>query len=331
VHCAETARCARQGAPWWTLLRTPAGAMTSSSESAKRSKITVALAADLVAAHFPHWAELPLEAIEPGGWDNMTFRLGDAMSVRLPSAEAYASQVEKEQRWLPRLAPSLPLPIPVPLARGLPSAAYPWPWSVYAWLEGETAASEPPASQRELAKALAEFLVALQRVDPTHGPAPGPHNFYRGGPLTTYDSETRCAIRSLGGEVDARAVSAVWEAGLAAIWSGPPVWIHGDLSPTNVLVDQGRLCAVIDFGCCGVGDPACDLVMAWTFFSGEGREAFRAALPLEGGTWARARAWALWKALITLAEHKTSDPSLATRARRTLGEVLADHAHATRS
>lgn len=287
--------------------------------------IDVALVNRLVAEQFPRWAHLPVRPVEVGGWDNRTFHLGEDMSVRLPSTGACAPQVDKEHRWLPGLAPLLPLPIPVPLARGVPAHGYPWPWSVYRWLEGEAAAVGRVPDLLEFAVALARFLAALQQVDPSGGPPPGPHNFYRGGPLTVYDAETRQATATLSDELDPGVMTAVWEAALTATWHGTPVWLHGDVAAGNLLVKEGRLSAVIDFGGLGVGDPACDLTIAWTFFLGESREAFRAALPLDATTWARGRGWALWKALITLAEYRDTQPAKAGEARRVIGEVLADH------
>jgi aminoglycoside phosphotransferase (APT) family kinase protein len=247
------------------------------------------------------------------------------MSVRLPSAEGYAAQVGKEHRWLPRLAPHLPLPIPVPLAMGVPSDKYPWPWSVYRWLDGEAATIENIADLRQFAISLAQFLTALYRIDPTGGPPAGPHSFYRGGPLMVYDAETRQAIVALRGQIDTDAAAEVWEAALNATWHGPPVWVHGDYAAGNLLVKVGRLSAVIDFGCSAVGDPACDMVIAWTLLSGESREAFRAGVPVDSAAWARGRGWALWKALITLVEYLNTDPAKAAEARRVIDEVLADH------
>ena len=262
-----------------------------------------------------------------GGWDNRTFHLGHDMTVRLPSAARYATQVEKEQYWLPRLAPYLPLAIPLPLALGIPGTGYPWQWSVYRWLEGENATMERIVDLRQFAVTLAEFLLALQGIGSNGGPAPGAHNFYRGGSLEIYDAQTREAISDLGGIIDRSAVATAWEAALNTRWHGSPVWIHGDVSAGNLLVTRGRLSAVIDFGCAGVGDPACDLAIAWTLFSGESREAFRSALPLDLGTWARGRGWTLWKALITLAGQRRSSP-LEAKARRVLEEVVAEHRQA---
>jgi|SRR5579884_2246034 len=293
-------------------------------------EISVALVRRLVATQFPRWAELPIRPVAAGGWDNRTFHLGDQLTVRLPSAANYALQVEKEQRWLPRLAPVLPLPIPAPVAMGVPAEGYPWPWSVYRWLAGEPATTAPIADMPQFATALAEFLVALQRADASTGPLPGVHNFYRGGPLNVYDAETRRAIAALAGEIDATAATAVWDAALATRWRGAPVWFHGDVAVGNLLLERGRLCAVIDFGTSGVGDPACDLAIAWTLFAGASREAFRAALPLDEATWARGRGWALWKALIVAARLAGTDRREAAASRRVIAEVLADHRRATR-
>jgi aminoglycoside phosphotransferase (APT) family kinase protein len=298
------------------------------AEDKTRPAIDAVLVARLVAEQFPQWAGLPIRPVTLGGWDNRTFHLGERMTVRLPSAGRYAVQVEKEQRWLPRLAPGLPLPIPVPLAMGEPGQGYPWPWSIYGWLDGETASAAAIDDRLRFATDLAGFLSALQRIDATGGPAAGPHSFWRGGPLATYDAETRTAIAALDGRIDARAVTAVWQAALAAAWDGPPVWAHGDMAAGNLLVEGGRLSAVIDFGCSCVGDPACDLAIAWTFFEGDAREAFRAALPLDPGTWARGRGWTLWKALIVHAALPGANPLDAEKSGRIIADVVADHAHA---
>jgi len=301
--------------------------MSARKTRANKVDINVSLVSRLVAAQFPQWADLPVTPAAPQGWDNRTFRLGAHMTVRLPSGAAYALQVEKEHRWLPKLAPHLPLPIPVPLAKGAPTDDYPWRWSVYRWLEGETATAERIADLRQFATALARFLTALQRIDPAGGPPPGRHNFFRGGPLSVYDAETREALAALEGKIDTDATSAVWEAALSASWHGSPVWFHGDVAAGNLLVRDGRLGAVIDFGTSGVGDPSCDLAIAWTLFGGESRDAFRATLELDDATWARGRGWTLWKGLITLAEHIDTNPSEAEIARRVIDEVLADHEH----
>ncbi|MDX8456603.1 aminoglycoside phosphotransferase family protein [Mesorhizobium sp. VK9D] len=286
--------------------------------------IDTGLVRRLVETQFPQWRHLPVSPVAFGGWDNRTFHLGDEMTVRLPSAAAYSLQVEKEQRWLPKLAPLLPLPIPTPLAMGEPAADYPWHWSVYHWIEGETARTAPIADPVSFAVSLADFLVALRGVDATDGPASGRHNFHRGGPLTVYDDQARQAITALEGRIDARAATTVWEAALAATWHGSSVWFHGDVASGNLLVEDGRLSAVIDFGTSGVGDPSCDLAIAWTFFEGKSREAFRTRIAVDDATWARGRGWALWKALITVAGHDANQAE-AERQRHVIDEVLADH------
>ena len=290
------------------------------------AEIHVSLVNRLVAEQFPHWSKLPIEPVLPGGWDNRTFRLGTNMSVRFPSAPEYASQVEKEHHWLPRLAPLLPLAIPEPLAMGRPAAGYPWQWSVYRWLEGDTATHRNVEDWCRLARDLAAFLCALHRIDITGGPPPGTHNFFRGGPLAVYDSEVRTAATELADEIDRDRVHTVWETALRAVPPERPVWVHGDISADNLLIRDGRLCAVIDFGCTGVGDPACDLAIAWTLFEDRSRDALRQALPLDDATWERGRAWALWKALITLAEYRNSDALRTKRARRVIQATLADRA-----
>jgi aminoglycoside phosphotransferase (APT) family kinase protein len=299
-----------------------------------KAAITTSLVSQLVAAQFPQWADLRVTPIVGDGNDNATFRLGDAMSVRLPSAERYAAQVHKEHRWLPTLAKHLPLPIPAPLAKGAPAYGYPWHWSIYRWLRGDPATLGRIADLGRFATDLAEFLTALYRIDPAGGPTPGEHNFFRGGPLTTYVAETREALAVLANEIDTHAATEVWEAAIEARWNGSPVWLHGDINATNLLVDDGRLSAVIDFGCSGVGDPACDVTIAWTFFFAESRETFRARLGLDDATWARGRGWALWKALIQLAQARKANAEEALLMgggydqegiRRVIDDVLAEH------
>jgi aminoglycoside phosphotransferase (APT) family kinase protein len=287
-----------------------------------------ALVRRLIAAQFPQWAHLAVRPVASPGWDNRTFRLGETMSVRLPSAAHYVAQVEKEHRWLPRLAPLLPLPIPAPLARGEPAEGYPFPWSVHCWIEGEIAASAEISDRDAFARAVAGFLTALQAIDASEGPAAGAHNFWRGGPVATYDGEARAAIAVLQGEIDTALATEIWELALGSRWEALPVWIHGDISSGNLLVRDGRLSAVIDFGTAGVGDPACDLYIAWTFFGDDARAAFRYALPLDEATWQRGRGWTLWKALIMLAQHFRSNAAEAAVWREVIDEVMKDHRRA---
>jgi aminoglycoside phosphotransferase (APT) family kinase protein len=291
-----------------------------------RSSIDVALARRLVDRQFPQWRSLPITEVEIDGWDNRTFRLGSGLSVRLPSGDWYAKQVEKEQRWLPVLAPQLPLPIPSPVARGAPDDGYPFPWSVYRWLQGDLASKAPIADRTAFATALAGFLNALGRADATDGPAPGEHNFFRGGPLATYEPEALQAIETLGAEIPRDGVNRAWEDAMATSWEREPVWFHGDVATGNLLVRDGRLAAVLDFGSSGVGDPACDIVIAFTFLSGASRDRFRAELDVDAATWSRGRGWGLWKALITLVDHLENNSPDAALARRDIEQILADHA-----
>jgi len=230
--------------------------------------IDTALAQDLVRAQFPQWADLPIEPAAKGGWDNRTFHLGDHMSVRLPSHAAYAPQVDKEHAWLPKLARHLPLDVPTPLAKGQPGCGYPWNWSVYKWIEGDTAQSQTIQDMGEFAESLAKFITSLHAINAADGPAAGAHNFYRGGPLSTYNAETEQALSVLDKTVEQGTLKQMWQAALGSEWQQQPVWVHGDVSLGNLLVRDGRLSAVIDFGCLGVGDPACDLAIAWTLERG---------------------------------------------------------------
>jgi aminoglycoside phosphotransferase (APT) family kinase protein len=279
----------------------------------------------LLATQFPQFANLRVVQVTSSGTDNALYRLGDDMVVRLPRKASAASHNDKEYQWLPRLAPQLPLAVPVPLAIGEPAEGYPFRWSVRRWLGGESAIIESVGV--EAALDLANFITALQRIDSAGGPAPGAHNFGRGAPLITRDAATRSAIEQLRSSIDAGAAAAVWRAALdAPAWTKAPVWIHGDLIPGNLLLEQGRLCAVIDFGGLGVGDPACDLMVAWTVFSGASRDAFRVALAVDDATWARARGWALSWALIFVPYYEHTNPAGVRIARRTIDEVIADRA-----
>lgn len=290
-----------------------------------RAGIDAALVRRLIAAQFPQWRDLAVRPVEVDGWDNRTYRLGDHLAVRLPTHEMYAPAVDKEHRWLPVLAPLLPVPIPVPLAKGAPGEGYPFSWSIRRWLDGEPASRDRVDDLPGLAASVAEFILALQRIDAIGGPPAGRHSFFRGAAPTSYDEKTRRCLAALSGRIDTELASRVWDTAIAATWDGPPVWFHGDMAAGNLLVRQGRLAAVIDFGTCGVGDPACDLVIAWTLFEGPSREVFRQRVRQDDATWARARGWALWKALIGLAADIDSDELAAVASRRVIDDVLADH------
>jgi aminoglycoside phosphotransferase (APT) family kinase protein len=285
-----------------------------------------ALVSRLLADQFPQWANLPVRPVPSGGTDNSLYRLGDDMAVRLPRIHWAVGQVEKEREWLPRLASLLPLAIPVPLERGAPGEGYPWHWSVNHWLDGENATLERLHNPRQAAVELAQFILALQRIETDGGPLAGPHNFDRGVPLVKRDDAVRAALAALKGIIDTDTATAVWENALEApVWNAPPVWVHGDLQSGNMLAANGKLSAVIDFGGLGVGDPACDLIVAWNLFSGESREAFRTKLAVDDATWRRGRGWALSIGLIALPYYLHTSPSMVDYARHTISEVLAEY------
>jgi aminoglycoside phosphotransferase (APT) family kinase protein len=274
----------------------------------------------LLTAQFPRWAGLALAPVGSGGWDNVIYRLGDDLTVRLPRRALGAAHTEREHRWLPLLAPHLPLPVPVPLGQGMPGEGYPWRWSVCRWLRGETAAVAAVSDPGQAAAALAGFVAALRAVDP----AGGPDSEFRGVPLAARDADVRAAVAALDGVLDPTPVLAAWHAAVAApVWWGRGVWMHGDLHPANLLVHRGRLSGVLDFGLVAVGDPACDVMAAWTFLPAPARERFRAALPAGEAVWARAQGWALDFGL-RCAVHAAGDPVLGGIGRRTVREVAAD-------
>lgn len=270
----------------------------------------------LLDQQFPEWADLPLRRIEPGGTDNAIFRLGDELSVRLARRSGPTEPGGKEFNWLPRLAPSLPVEIPVPVAQGRPNDDYPWFWEIHLWVEGETVSVEEIDAIRA-ARDLAALVGALQRVSPAGAP-PG-----RGIPLADRDRETRYWLARFGGDP---AVTAEWERALAAApWAGPPVWHHGDLDMRNWLVRDGRISGVIDWGCMGVGDPACDVMVAWKLHSPATRDAFREALPTDDATWERARGWVLSQAVAALAYYTPeNNPTLYHEAESWLDLVLSE-------
>jgi aminoglycoside phosphotransferase (APT) family kinase protein len=285
------------------------------------TEISADLVRDLIADQFPAWAALPVTPVPRQGWDNRTFRLGDDLTVRLPSAAGYAAAVAKEDRCLPLLARHLPVAVPEPVALGRPSGAYPHPWSVRRWLPGDTLDTTQGLDRIRFARDLGAALTALFAAPTTGGPAAGRHSFYRGCHPSAYGDEVQTALEVLHG-IDAGACRAVWAQAQTSAWDGPPSWFHGDIAPGNLLVRDGRLSALIDFGTCGVGDPASDLQIAWTYFDGDDRRAFRDAVGLDAATWRRARGWALWKALVTLAGMSSPDPEGVQR--RNLDRILDD-------
>jgi aminoglycoside phosphotransferase (APT) family kinase protein len=289
---------------------------------AGRLDVAIPLVSQLITSQFPQWAELPLRPVELAGSDNAMYRLGEDMVVRLPGAEWAFGQAEKEQRWLSQLAPHLPLAIPVPLGKGAPTEDFPHPWNVYRWLDGETATAERLADLNQATGELAEFVTALQSIDP----ADGPNDSEGSEPLAMRDSETRVAIAAMEGLYDTAVLYKAWDAAVQApLWDKPPVWVHGDLHPGNLLAVDGKLSAVIDWGGVCVGDPAIDLMIAWTLLTPETREIFRAALPTDDATWARGRGWGLTGGVLALAAYGKTHPTIAVAAGYQLDEVIADY------
>jgi aminoglycoside phosphotransferase (APT) family kinase protein len=292
--------------------------------SQSKLEINTLLAKRLVASQFPNWKDLPIYPVASSGWDNRSFHLGDEMLIRIPSSADYALQVEKEHYWLPKLSGSLPLKIPTPLRLGYPDHGYPWNWSIYSWIDGASACLKNIKDLNDFASALAQFLKAFESIDASLGPPPGLHSFYRGSPLKTYNTEVRRAIEALQNKTDSKALTAIWEQALASENEKKPVWVHGDLSPGNLLVADGKLVAVIDFGQLTVGDPACDLVIAWNLFFKESRALFRKSLDLDEKTWMRAKGWALWKALIAAAGFVNPGNFESNRCWQIIQEILED-------
>lgn len=280
-----------------------------------------ALVQSLLASQFPEWAGLPLQKVDSAGTDNAIYRLGSDLAVRLPRIDWAVDQIASDFRWLPWLQAQLPLQIPRPIARGRPTANYPWPWGVYAWLVGENAINATPKRPDQ---ALIQFLHALQQIDSQAGPPPA-STTSRGVPLIQRDSATRAAIGEAQALLDAERVLAVWEHALhLEPWPHAPIWIHGDLHAGNVLVVDGNINAVIDFGALAVGDPACDLLPAWNMFDRQMRLQFRQAMAVDAATWLRGRGWALSVAVIALPYYHQSNPVLAQMARYSIQQVLDD-------
>ncbi len=272
----------------------------------------------LLVGQYPQWADLPIARLPSSGTDNAIYRLGAELVVRLPLIHWAVGQVDKEHTWLPKLAPRLPLAVPEPLAMGEPAEGYPWHWSVYRWIDGESAHPDRIADLRQTADDLAGFVAALHAIDLADAP-----RSQRGVPLATKDTEIRGAIKAMAHEFDAEALTAAWDEAITCPqWDGPPVLVHGDLSDGNLLVRDGRLHAVIDFSCFGFGDPANDLDVAWDLFSGESRDAYRRALGVDDATWTRGRGWAI-TAVYGIPYYEHTNPGIVTRARRRVAAILA--------
>ncbi len=284
-------------------------------------EITDDLVRRLIDAQFPHWSGLPVTPVPRQGHDNRTFRLGTDLAVRLPSHERYVAGISKEDAVLPGLAAHLDLAVPAPVATGAPDVHFPFPWSVRRWLDGETPDQVRGLDRTRLAHDLGLALRDL-RAAPTHGgPLGGAHSFHRGCHPSAYGHEVQEALVALDGEVDVEACRDIWRRAVRSAWDADPVWVHGDVAVGNLLVDGDGLAALIDFGTCAVGDPACDLVIAWTYLDADERAVFRAAVDVDEDAWDRGRGWALWKALVTDPESPQYDVQ-----RRALAELLSEAA-----
>jgi aminoglycoside phosphotransferase (APT) family kinase protein len=282
----------------------------------------VALVRRLLRGQFPQWAGLPIEPVASYGTDHDIYRLGDELAARLPRIWWATRQAAKEAEWLPKLAPHVPLAIPVQLAMGHPAEGYPFDWSVYEWLPGENA-NGTIDDLEQAAVDLTAFVTALRQVDTT-GAHPRPRSG-RGGPLAELDQEVRRSIAQLGDRIDGDAALRSWEESRSApTWDREEVWVHGDLLPGNLLVVDGRLSAVIDFGGLNVGDPACDLQPAWNVFAGASRARLRAELQADDASWLRGRGWALYQAVAALAYYWDTNPAMVRQAAHALTQVLAE-------
>jgi aminoglycoside phosphotransferase (APT) family kinase protein len=284
-----------------------------------------ALAKALVAAQFPQWSGLPVTWVDAVSTDNDIYRRGEEFAVRLPRRAGAAATIDKEHAWLARLAPGLPLPIPAPVAKGEPACGYPYAWGVVRWLGGAPLQAAMAKADVGQARDLARFVTALHGLDASGGPAPGPHNHWRGAPLRAFDPEMRRRFGWLSDLNDIGAIVSAWELGLAAErWRGSPVWIHGDLKDANLLVRDGALCGVLDWGLAGVGDPAADIAVAWTLFEGDVRTVFKDAVAVDEATWRGGPPWALIEGVLGLSYYRGSTDTLAHAGRRVTDAVLSD-------
>ncbi|WP_019544737.1 aminoglycoside phosphotransferase family protein [Streptomyces sulphureus] len=294
-----------------------------SEQTVRRPAVDAVLVRKLVDTQFPHWADLPLRLLDPAGSDHVIYRLGEKLSVRMPRHPGAVGQAEKEYEWLPRLAPCVPLAVPVPVAVGDPDFGYPWRWAVSPWLDGEVATVEALGDSTRAAVRLAEFLHALQEFTPEGRTVGDARAGLAAGTLAERDGATRAAIAEVGGAFDGAAMTALWEEALhAPAWDRPPVWCHGDFHTGNLLTAEGRLSAVIDFGGLGIGDPACDLTIAFTLMSARSRAAFRAALNVDDATWTRGRGWALATGLNAYTSYAAVSSRVAEQTARQITEAV---------
>lgn len=274
----------------------------------------------MVDSQFPQWAGHALRPVVPAGSDHAIYRLGDDLSVRIPRHAGAIGQAAKEFLWLPRLAPHLPLTIPEPVAVGEPGLGYPWQWAVARWLDGEVATAETLGHSAGAAVRLAGFLEALQSFEPDAEPGPAELS---SRPLADRDRSTRADIEAVTGVFDAAALTRIWSAALDAPgWDRPPVWFHGDFHTGNLLTVDGELSAVIDFGGLGLGDPSCDLTIAFTLMTARTRAIFRETLGVDDATWTRGRGWALTSGLNAYVSYAATEPRIAAATTRQIRSAI---------
>jgi aminoglycoside phosphotransferase (APT) family kinase protein len=282
--------------------------------------IDVTLVERLVAAQCPEIGDVAIRPVRSTGTVNAIYRLGEHLYARLPRTAEWEESLETEWTWLPTLAPRLTLQIPEPVTKGSPAFGFPFSWAVYGWIDGEIYADELVDDEMQAARELARFVEELREVElSAEVPRAGRE------PLLELDEDTRQAIEAAGDVIDSRAATSAWERALdAPVWDGTPVWIHSDLLRPNLLVDEGRLRAVIDFGGAGSGDPATDVIAAWAVFGPTGRSAYREALAVDDATYDRARGIALHQAAMIIPYYKDTNPDFAALATRTVEEIIAD-------
>ncbi len=291
--------------------------------------ITLELVKNLIKQQFPEFIKLPIQSVKIQGHDNRTFRLGEDKLIRLPSAKSYSLQVKKEQTWLPIFSSYLSISIPKPIAFGHPSDIYPWDWSIYNWLDGVSANTLALSDDtlNHIAIDLAQFLKEMHTIDINDAPTPGLHNHWRGDHISVYDEQARAQITELHDIIDTQAALSLWETAINSKWDHPPVWIQGDIASGNILIKDSRLRAIIDFGCIGIGDPACDLVIAWTLLKNQSRKTFKEQINLDPNTWLRARGWVLWKATFELCWIKDKATQEALSQKNIIQDILIDPAN----
>jgi aminoglycoside phosphotransferase (APT) family kinase protein len=284
-------------------------------------RIDVAIVRRLVDEQFPEWAGLQIREVESTGTVNAIHRIGEAACARLPRRSRSAGGIVRELRWLPWVAKRISLAIPRPIGAGRPGSIYPFPWGLYRWIDGQPYSNEGVEDERQAARDLAQFVLELRSLDTSGAPPAGRK------PLLELDSDTRSAIEAADSLIDARGALAAWDEALAtAVFHGEAVWIHADLLRPNTLTRSGRIRAILDFGAAGAGDPAADVIAAWSIFGPVGREEYRSTLNVDDETWRRARGYALHQAALIIPYYSKTNPAFTALAQRTVKQVLLDGA-----